>query len=173
MSKYILVGKTRKTHGIKGGLGLEIEEKFIEDVLNVAVAFIKVQGKLLPYFVEEFEYTNKLVVKFEDVNSPQDALSITSKEFYIQEKDVQEKETIAFREGNLVYGKLAGFTIRDEETGMIGEILEVLEFPQQEMALIEYQGREVFIPLNEDLIVSIHKKDKVVLMDLPEGLLEL
>jgi 16S rRNA processing protein RimM len=173
MDKYILVGKTRKTHGIKGGLGLEVEERFIEDVLNVDVAFLKVQGKLLPYFIEEFEYTNKLVVKFEDVNTPEEALAITSKEFYIRENDIQEKESVAFRDGNLVFGKLVGFTIQDERLGYVGEILEVLEFPQQEMASINYKEKEVFIPLNDELIVSISKADKTVLMNLPEGLLEL
>ena len=173
MSKYILVGKTKKTHGIDGGLKLAIEDQFVEDVLKIDVAFLKVQGKLLPFFVDGFDYTNKLIVKFEDINSPEEANSITSKEFYIQEKDIQQKESLAFREGSFIYGKLVGYNIHDQMAGTIGEILDVLEFPQQEMALIEYQNKEVFIPLNDKLIVSVDNADQIVNMKLPYGLLEL
>ena len=173
MDNYILVGKTRKAHGVKGGLRLDIEEEFLEDVLKIDVAFLKVQGKFLPFFVEDFEYTNKLIVKFEEVDTPEDALPITSKELYIRDKDISQKEKVTFMEGRLIYGKLKGYTIQDKEMGPVGEILDILEFPQQEMALIDYRNKEVFVPLNKDLIVAIHEADKVVLMNLPEGLLEL
>jgi 16S rRNA processing protein RimM len=45
--------------------------------------------------------------------------------------------------------------------------------PQQEIAVVVYQNKEVLIPLNEKLIVSIDEDKKVILMDLPEGLLTL
>jgi 16S rRNA processing protein RimM len=44
--------------------------------------------------------------------------------------------------------------------------------PQQEMAFLDYRGREVLIPLNEQLIISIDETQKHILMDLPEGLLD-
>jgi len=173
MDKYILVGKTRKTHGVKGGVRLKIEEEFVEDVLNVDVAFLKIQGKFLPYFIEGFEYTNNLIVKFEDVHSPEDAIPITSKDFFIRAKDIQKKETIAFREGTMEFGKLLDFTIYDEATGLVGKIMDIHEFPQQEMAEVDYQGKEIFIPLNQDLIASVDEKARTLLMKLPEGLLDL
>jgi 16S rRNA processing protein RimM len=45
--------------------------------------------------------------------------------------------------------------------------------PQQEMAFVIHNGREVLIPLNESLIVSVDRENKTLLMDLPEGLLDM
>lgn len=173
MDNYILVGKTRKTHGFKGGVKLDIEDKFVEDVLKVDVAFLKIEGKFLPFFIDDFEYTNKLIVRFEDIHSKEEAVAVTSKEFYIREKDIQQKERVTHLEGNLIYGKLVGYAIQDETVGAIGEILEILEFPQQEMAQVNYQEKEILIPLNNQLISSIDDTKKIVLMALPEGILSL
>lgn len=173
MDEYVLVGKTKKAHGVKGGVKLAIKDQFVEDVLNVEVAFLKVQGKLLPYFVETFDYTNSLIVKFEDIDSPEAAIPITSKDFFIRAKDIQQQSAVTFREGDLEYGKLLGFTIHDAKQGLIGKIIEIFEFPQQEMAQVSYQSKEIFIPLNQQLIQSVDQKKEQVLMNLPEGLLDL
>lgn len=61
----------------------------------------------------------------------------------------------------------------DQNAGEIGHITEVLEMPQQEMAAVQYQGREVLIPLNEQFIIEVDHATQKVLMDLPEGLLNL
>ncbi len=41
------------------------------------------------------------------------------------------------------------------------------------MAFVIHNGREVLIPLNESLIVSVDRENKTLLMDLPEGLLDM
>ena len=61
----------------------------------------------------------------------------------------------------------------DKEVGEVGVIEEILDMPQQEMTLIRYKKREVLIPLNEELILEIDEKKKQVMVDLPEGLLDL
>ncbi len=173
MNEYILVGKTRKTHGVKGGVKLDLEEEFIEDVLKIDVAFLKIQGKFLPYFVDDFEYTNSLIVYFEDINSPEQANPVTSKEFFVRAKDIQKKETITHRVGGMTYGKLVDYSIEHETEGAIGKILDIHEFPQQEMAEVSYQEKEIFIPLNQQFILSVDDQKKIVKMSFPEGLLNL
>jgi 16S rRNA processing protein RimM len=63
--------------------------------------------------------------------------------------------------------------VTDKTTGPAGVITEVVEMPQQEMAFVLHHGREVLIPLNESLIISIDRENKTLLMDLPEGLLDM
>jgi 16S rRNA processing protein RimM len=55
----------------------------------------------------------------------------------------------------------------------IGNIEEVREFPQQEMAIIIRKNSEILIPLNASLIEAIDKEANTVEMNLPEGLLEM
>ena len=71
------------------------------------------------------------------------------------------------------YKKYVNFEIHDKILGKIGIIEEIIEYPQQEMAAIKFQEKEVLIPLNEQLILTIDAENKVIEMDLPDGLLEL
>jgi 16S rRNA processing protein RimM len=60
----------------------------------------------------------------------------------------------------------------DAQAGPVGPIEEVLEMPQQEMALVRYKGRETLIPLNTHFIQRVDTERREVLVDLPDGLLE-
>ncbi|MNT82127.1 16S rRNA-processing protein RimM [compost metagenome] len=60
----------------------------------------------------------------------------------------------------------------DEALGELGEILEVNEYPQQFVATVLYQETEILFPLNEDFIVEIDDEEKILTLDLPEGLLD-
>ena len=171
MDQYVLVGRTRKTQGVKGNIKLEIKEQFVEDVLNTEIAFLKVQGKLLPYFIEKFDFTNALTVKFEDIDSPEAAIPITSKEYYLREQDISQVSE--YQEGELEFGKLIGFEIFDQRGIKIGPIQDIQEFPQQEIAIVNYHSKDLYIPLNEQLILSVDLEKQAVHMDLPDGLLEL
>jgi 16S rRNA processing protein RimM len=61
----------------------------------------------------------------------------------------------------------------DLELGELGRIIEVIEFPQQEMAVISHNKNEIFIPINENLIEKIDKEKQYIYMNLPEGILDI
>lgn len=67
---------------------------------------------------------------------------------------------------------LLGFEIIENEQ-TLGKILEVIEQPHQILCRIEIKGKEALIPLHEDTIVKIDKKKNQVIVELPEGLLEI
>ncbi|MEJ7680633.1 MAG: hypothetical protein WKG06_22820 [Segetibacter sp.] len=55
----------------------------------------------------------------------------------------------------------------------IGEIIEVIEQPLQVLCKIMYNGNEALIPIHEESLKKIDKKEKQVHVNLPEGLLEI
>jgi 16S rRNA processing protein RimM len=55
----------------------------------------------------------------------------------------------------------------------IGKIIEVIEQAHQMLCRIEINNKEVLIPLNEDTLKRIDHKKKEVIVQLPEGLLEI
>ncbi|MEZ4981135.1 MAG: 16S rRNA processing protein RimM [Saprospiraceae bacterium] len=127
----------------------------------------------MPYFIEEIRGEQFLIVKLEDVNNREQALEIGGKEMALRQEDILDDEERTLEPEGLQYAHLKGYEIHDEEIGPVGFIEEVIEMPQQEMAMIIYKSREVLIPLNDSLIMKIKEKEKVVQMSLPEGLLEL
>jgi 16S rRNA processing protein RimM len=67
---------------------------------------------------------------------------------------------------------LLGYSIV-ENGKALGSILEVVEQPHQLLCRIEIDGKEALIPLHEDTLIKIDKKAKQVIVQLPEGLLEI
>ncbi len=63
--------------------------------------------------------------------------------------------------------------MHDEETGVIGVITEILNLPGHFTAQVNYQGKEILIPVHENLIVRIDNEKKQVMLNLPLGLLTL
>jgi len=173
MEKYISIGYTKKTKGVKGELKIEVEDIYWEDFQKSTVVFLLQKGKEMPFFIEKIIDEKELLLKLEDVDSKEAAHDLTSKEMWLRASDVSEKEEVLETQSDLQFGHLVNYQIEDQTLGNVGIIKEVLEFPQQEMAIIFIEEKEILIPLNEELITKIDEANRVVAMDLPEGILEL
>lgn len=168
----ISIGFCRKPHGVGGELKVQIEAEYLEDFLQAEVIFLDITGKQVPYFIEKIRPGSEILVKLEDVDSREAAAALNGKEMLMREEDVHTGEEEE-NEEDLAYEDLVGYEIIETDLGLIGKIEDVLEYPQQMMALLIYQEREILIPLNEYLIQDIDIENQQIIMELPEGLLEL
>jgi 16S rRNA processing protein RimM len=172
MDKVVSVGYTKKPHGLKGEIKLHLEEKYVEDVLNTEIMMIEIKGKKTPFFVEDVRIGNNIIAKFEEVDTPEAAMAIAAKELFLREQDILPdalREVIIEAEP---YTQCQGYTLFNDGEN-IGEVLELIEYPQQQMALIKYKNRDVLVPLNEHFVVKLDDAKKEVYLDLPEGILDL
>jgi len=174
MSDYQSIGFTKKTYGVKGELKLNITDYYLEDLAQAEVLFLRLAGRKIPYFIEYINFENPFTVKFEDHNSKESALELTGKEIFIRTKDLLPDETkvIAVDKG-LFFAKYVHYTIEDRTLGKLGKIEAIVEYPQQEMAVLTINESEILIPMNEHLILAIEEGAQIIKMDLPEGLLNL
>lgn len=169
--EYIQIGFTKKTHGVKGELKIIIEEVFEDIFLEADRVFIEVRGNKMPYFIQNIRGEGDLIVLFEDITDKDQALLIQSKPVFMPASELPA--SIEVPDDGLEYTFLEGFVLSDKNTGEVGTIEEVIDMPQQEMAVVVYKGREILIPLDEQVIVTISEAKKTILMDLPDGLLDL
>lgn len=172
MDVYINIGKTHKTRGVIGELKYSVSDEYWEDFLKAEVLFIEVSGRKTPFFVETIKTDNQEVLKLEDVDSLEAAGALTNKVIFMRESDLSEKDVQEMPLTSM-FDILPGYLMEDEKAGEIGEIIEILEFPQQIMALVQFGKKEILIPLNDSFIQDIDQKKRRMLMKLPEGLLEL
>ncbi len=171
MTDLVSVGYTKKPHGLKGEIKMEIEERYLDDLLETDVILLDLKGKPTPFFVQDMRVGNHIIAKLEGIDGPDTALTVASKEIFVRASDLKiANETKA----------AAGFTLEDcmgfkiyDNGKEIGEITEIAEYPQQLMAVVIIDDRETLIPLNDHFIVKIDEKRKLIMMELPEGLLEL
>jgi 16S rRNA processing protein RimM len=171
MNEFLPIGFTEKPHGISGELKLRINEAYLADLADLEMLYIVLKGKPTPYFIAELRGGTKLIAKFEDIDSREDALVISSQEVWVRTTDLKTPTDEA--RSLLHFANLVGYTIIDTNEGVIGVIDEIIEMPMQELAVVQYQQREVLIPLHQQFIGKIDATHKTVQTDLPEGLLAL
>lgn len=164
--EYQKVGRFGKTHGLSGAIRLILEEDFLEAVLQAEVLFAPLGGHPVPFFPDGVLLETPLVMKFEDINSKEEAQEIAGLDLLLRSEEAVALTVDDFR-------LLEGFLLEEETAGLIGHIQEVVEYPQQFMAVVAYEGRELLIPLNDTFIQWIDPEAQRLSMRLPEGLLEL
>lgn len=170
MSKntFIKVGQMLKTVGKRGAIKLLIEDEFFEDIERCSYIFIKNRGNYVPYFIEQYIDSDDIVVKFEDINNPEDAGKLALQDIYLRQMDIHSKYG-----GSIVtLAQLEDYILYDHGEKM-GTIVELRQLPQQLIAFIIYEGKEVMVPLHKSLIVSIDDQQKSIYMELPDGIFDL
>lgn len=165
---YFRIGTISKTRGLKGELQVYVDFDGLEDIKFTAI-FFDVAGKLVPYFVSSIKYPmpNTAYLNLEEVDHIDKAAILVKKDLYLPNKLKPKKS-----EEEFTLMDLEGFIAIDETHGELGEITDVIEYPQQVIASVNYKNREVLFPLNATFIKGIDVEGGEVYLDLPEGLLD-
>ncbi len=171
MAEYIEIGFTKKTHGVDGGLKIDIHEQFLDDFLKAPAVFINMPGGKVPYFLDGIRDAGMLIATFENITSKEKAIPLTGKAILLPAKDISNVEVPIKEVTDFKF--LKGFTMIENKAGKVGIIESVEEYPQQEMALVKTGSKTKLIPLHPTLITRIDTKAKKIYCSLPEGLLEL
>lgn len=129
--------------------------------------FIDQGSDTVPYPVEEITpHGHGFLLKLEGINNYGEAEEFSGCLFLTEKSPGTETPENDFQ-------ALVGFNVSDKEHGLLGTILRVTEMPQQLMAEVLFNGKELFFPLNEDFLIAIDWKNKTMEVQLPEGLLDI
>jgi len=166
---HFRIGTILKPKGLKGELNIYTDFDDL-DKIKFDALFIEIAGKLVPYFVSSIKYgqKNAAVLTLEDVDTVEKASTLVRKDLYLPGKLKPKKKKSQF-----TLMDLKGFTAIDENEGELGIITAIHQYPKQLIAALTYKDCEVLFPLNEDIIKSIDVVSEVVIVDLPEGLLDI
>ena len=66
-----------------------------------------------------------------------------------------------------------GFRMEEVHHGTLGEVTDVDTSTINTLFVVDYQGEELLVPAQEEFIIDIDQKHKVITVDLPEGLIAL
>ena len=69
--------------------------------------------------------------------------------------------------------KLVGYTVEDVNFGKVGIIKAINDSTAQSLFEIDRDGTEILIPMNDAFIKKVDKKKKSILVETPEGLIDL
>lgn len=166
MSKTV-VGKLNKAFGVKGYIKVVPLKPYIADLNKCDTWFIERGNDHIPYFVESIEEDPHFLVKFEEIDAPEDAKVITGCSILLRDKDI----TIEKVDHSSDLDKLVNFKI-EENGNSLGKIIRIEEFPQQTMSFIDNGVFEFMMPLTPDFIEDIDLENRVISVNLPEGFVD-
>jgi 16S rRNA processing protein RimM len=169
MTNYCSIGRLVATFGLNGELVLRHHLGKKTALKGLETLFIEKQkDELLPYFIQSTKIKNaeELYIKVEGINSKEAARTLVQKQVWLPDEDFQK---FAGKSSPI---SLLGFHIIHDNTDL-GEILEVIEQPHQVLCRISLDGKEALIPVHQETLKKIDKKTKQVVVDLPEGLLDI
>ena len=132
--------------------------------------FFDCNGSKVPYMITDLEEGAHTVISLEDVNDKKESDLLSGLDIWIPLDIVKPRHQ---RSPKNLSGKWEEFSIEDLSNNHVYKVERVEEFPQQLMAVISIDGSEKLIPLNESLIVELDRKNKMIRMNIPEGLFEI
>ncbi len=161
------LGTISRKHGYKGELNIKLDissSSFLEDVDYL---FIDIDNQLVPYFLTSLRFKKSMLalVKFEDISSEEEAKSMIGKEIYLPLTFSPEQEDLD--------SQYVNFLAIDYTHGPLGKIIDVQKNSAQSLFVINYQQKEILIPIVDNYIQSVDVQKKEIVLRTPDGLLTL
>ncbi len=163
------LGYFSKTHGLQGELVMVLDVDDSGEYEALDALFVEINGKLVPYFVEQLYFQkDKAVVTLEDVDSLEKAHSLVGCAVYLSLDNLPK-----LTEDQFYYHEVIGYRVVDKRLGALGVITNIYELPQQALIAMDYKGKEVLIPVIGEIVERADHSTKEILVNLPEGLIEI
>lgn len=169
MKEYFKIGKLAASTGLKGELVLKHSLGKATNLKEVTAIFLEnPKDVFIPYFIigSSVRSETETILKLENIDVVEVARKLTPKEVWLQEADFKK---YAEKTSPI---SLLGFEMWNEED-LVGIITEVIEQPHQILCSIQYKGKEALIPVHENNLLEMDHKNKKIIVEIPEGLLEI
>lgn len=164
------LGKIAKKFSFKGEVLIYLDTDEPELYQEMESIFVEFNKNLIPFFIENsnLHKGDFLRVKFEDVDNEEQADEIINCEVYLPLNMLPKLE------GNKFYfHEVIGFEIEDQRLGVFGKIVSINDTSAQPLFEVINGNVEILVPMIDQFLVKIDRENKKVIMNLPEGLVEM
>jgi len=164
------IGRIGKTHGVDG----ELTFMFDDDVFyrrEAEYLILDIDGILVPFFIDDCRMKSSAtaLVRFENIGTQERARQLTGCEVYIPRHSAEDADE------TLSAAEMIGFEVHsDHDDSVIGTITAVDESTINPLfEVVRNVDDTLLLPAAADLITEIDSEQRVVTMQLIEGLLDL
>ena len=172
MEGYFQVGYVRKNQVFNGEVVVRLTADDPKPYLGLDAYFVEDRGKALPFFVAQSRLVkaDEAIVRFEDVDGESEAQSMVGRGLWLPEDLLPELDDDQF-----YYHELPGFRVVNEGVDSEMELVQVVEYPAQDLFEIKVAGREqhVLIPVIDPFIDRVDKPGRTIYLCAPDELYNL
>ena len=165
----LLVGRVARTHGNRGHVIVNPETDFAGERFRVGkVLFVGPEDRPVARRITASRFhQGRPVVALEGVESMNDAEALAGAGLWMPLAALPPLPPATFYRHDLV-----GCEVRDTKDAPVGRVVDVQGPIERSHLVVEARGGEVLIPLVETVCVRVDPAARVIVVDPPEGLLE-
>jgi len=162
---YLTVGFLRRPHGLGGEIIMDLHTDFPERLKRGRKLLVSEEHT--PFTIQSVrEHQRGVLIKFNDVDSPEDAGKLRNQWVYVKSSDVPP-----LPEGQIYQHELFGFKVVDENDTTLGELVEIIETGANDVYIVRNgSGRELLLPAIPSVILERDVVRRVLRVHLLEGL---
>ena len=163
------LGHITKTHGVSGELVLYLDVDDATEYADLDSVLLEVKGQLVPYFIESIAIVkaSRAIVAFEEVDTIEQAERLIGSGAFLP---LDNLEPIT-DETRFYFHEIVGYQVVDAEAGELGTVRGVYAMNAQDLIAMDFQDKEVLIPINSDIVKTVDRTNQKLNVALPDGLL--
>lgn len=164
------LGKIVSKHSFRGEVLVKLDTDEPEVYEHMESVFVSIGNSLVPFFIEhsQLHKSSLLRIRFEEITDEAGADSLMGAGLYLPLTQLPKLTGKKF-----YYHEVIGFTLIDAVHGPIGTIIGINDQASQALFEAEKDGKRLLIPVNDDIITRVDRKNRNIHVNTPEGLVEL
>ncbi|MEC3964299.1 ribosome maturation factor RimM [Flagellimonas halotolerans] len=164
------LGKVVSKYSFKGEVLVKLDTDEPDSYENMESVLVSLGNNLVPFFIDKcrLHKSNLLRIDFEEVKDEPTADKLIGSELYLP------LTMLPPLTGNKFYfHEVIGFTLMDEVYGDIGLVESINDSTSQDLFEVKKGDKELLIPVSDEIIKKVDRKNKTIFVKTPEGLVDL
>jgi 16S rRNA processing protein RimM len=121
------------------------------------------------YRVESFRpHKDGFVVKLEGVQSIDEADQLVGAEVLASRDELRDLD-----EDGFYFFQIEGSSVVTKDGEYLGKVIDMVTIPENDLLVVALDDREIFVPFTSEICIRVDAEKKEIVIDPPEGLLEL
>jgi len=165
----VIFGKLTKPFRYSGELVLCMAVDNASLYTGIKLIWLEMRKQLVPYSIIKLKpHNDRFVVKLENVDTESGDKELSGKDIYLPREMLPELDGKKF-----YFHEVPGWTVIDLENGTeLGEVMRVIDHGHYPMLEVESNGEELILPLPENFKIEVDRENKVLRVEVPEGLVD-
>ena len=161
----LVVGRIGRAHGVLGEATVQVQTDDPDVRFKVGAKLSLDNGKDLT--IRSARWHNQILLLAFDGIIDRNQIEELRDQMISAEVDIT-----SLSPGEYHYQQLLGCEVFLQSNELIGEVDEIVKLPGQDLLSVARNGKKVLIPMVKKIIISIDVSTKKIVVDPPEGLLD-